>query len=88
MYRVYEVLFVMLLFEMQVDWITIDFFFFFRFYKIHNFVLSGFIIALIKKIEFFIRFSYVIRRVENSLHKNFNLIKYKFSSIDNATRNY
>lgn len=87
MYRVYEVLFVMLLFEMQVDWITIDFFFFF-FPILQNSQFRFFIIDFIKKIELFIRFSYVIRRVENSLHKNFNLIKYKFSSIDNATRNY
>lgn len=85
MYRVYEVLFVMLLFEMQVDWITIDFFFFLI---LQNSQFRFFIIDFIKKIELFIRFSYVIRRVENSLHKNFNLIKYKFSSIDNATRNY
>lgn len=77
----------MLLFEMQVDWITIDFFFFF-FPILQNSQFRFFIIDFIKKIELFIRFSYVIRRVENSLHKNFNLIKYKFSSIDNATRNY
>lgn len=75
----------MLLFEMQVDWITIDFFFFLI---LQNSQFRFFIIDFIKKIELFIRFSYVIRRVENSLHKNFNLIKYKFSSIDNATRNY